>query len=107
MALPLLATTLYLILKNPPQEYVEIRTNPGMVAEANLPDGTKVWLNSGSSLKHPVKFTGDTRTVELDGRLTSLSVKTGVNGLWSILLSIYRPKYWVRSSIWKHTGRIV
>ena len=27
----------------------------------------KVWLNSGSSLKHPVKFTGDTRTVELDG----------------------------------------
>ena len=67
MALPLLATTLYLILKNPPQEYVEIRTNPGMVAEANLPDGTKVWLNSGSSLKHPVKFTGDTRTVELDG----------------------------------------
>ena len=67
MALPLLATTLYLILKTPPQEYVEIRTNPGMVAEANLPDGTKVWLNSGSSLKHPVKFTGDTRTVELDG----------------------------------------
>ena len=37
------------------------------MAEANLPDGTKVWLNSGSSLKHPVKFTGDTRTVELDG----------------------------------------
>ena len=48
-------------------EYVEIRTNPGMVAEANLPDGTKVWLNSGSSLKHPTRFTGDIRNVELDG----------------------------------------
>jgi len=65
--LPLLATTLYLILKNSPVEYVEIRTNPGMVAEANLPDGTKVWLNSGSSLKHPTRFTGDIRNVELDG----------------------------------------
>ena len=67
LALPLLATTLYLILKNSPVEYVEIRTNPGMVAEANLPDGTKVWLNSGSSLKHPTRFTGDIRNVELDG----------------------------------------
>lgn len=38
-----------------------------MVAALNLPDGSKVWLNSGSYLKHPQKFTGDTRTVELDG----------------------------------------
>lgn len=67
MILPLLGTTLYFMLKKEPIEYVEIRTNPGMVATVNLPDGTMVWLNSRSSLKHPNRFTGETRDVTLDG----------------------------------------
>lgn len=65
--LPLLLSTIYFVTKKEPVEYIEIKTNPGMVAALNLPDGSKVWLNSGSYLKHPQKFTGDTRTVELDG----------------------------------------
>lgn len=38
-----------------------------MVAAVNLPDGTKVWLNSRSYLKHPTRFTGNTRDVVLNG----------------------------------------
>lgn len=32
-----------------------------------LPDGSKVWLNAGSSLKFPTAFTGNERRVELKG----------------------------------------
>jgi ferric-dicitrate binding protein FerR (iron transport regulator) len=32
-----------------------------------LPDGSKVWLNNTSSIKFPVTFVGNTRTVELTG----------------------------------------
>lgn len=32
-----------------------------------LPDGSHVWLNAGSSLKYPTRFTGASRRVELTG----------------------------------------
>ncbi len=67
LAIPLLMATLYLTLKEEPTEYVEVQTNPGMIAKLELPDGTKVWLNSSSSLRHPVRFTGSNRDVELKG----------------------------------------
>ena len=67
LVIPLLLSTIYLATKKEPVEFIEIRTNPGMVAAVTLPDGSKVWLNSRSYLKHPQKFTGDVRNVELNG----------------------------------------
>jgi len=35
--------------------------------EYNLPDGSKIWLNSSSTLRYPETFTNDTREVYLEG----------------------------------------
>nr|WP_294782733.1 FecR domain-containing protein [uncultured Flavobacterium sp.] len=39
----------------------------GGIYAVSLSDGTKVWLNSKSTLKYPVEFSGNTRTVTLEG----------------------------------------
>ncbi|WP_423129402.1 FecR family protein [Gaoshiqia sp. Z1-71] len=39
----------------------------GKRSRVTLPDNTVVWLNSGSKLTYPVKFTGEKREVYLDG----------------------------------------
>lgn len=65
--LPLFLSTLYLFLKEEPVEFIELRTNPGMVASTTLPDDTKVWINTSSYLKYPSTFNGDMRNVYLEG----------------------------------------
>lgn len=45
----------------------EITTQPGSRINMQLPDGTDVWLNHGSKLKYPLKFSGSKRVVELSG----------------------------------------
>ena len=44
-----------------------ITSQQGMVSQFQLADGTKVWLNSGSELQFPNRFTGDFRDVKLKG----------------------------------------
>lgn len=44
-----------------------ISTPQGGTYQVVLPDGTRVWLNAGSGLNFPVKFTGTTRSVQLSG----------------------------------------
>jgi ferric-dicitrate binding protein FerR (iron transport regulator) len=41
----------------------------GKQSKIVLSDGTRVWLNSGSTLTFPSTFTGDTRTVHLSGEV--------------------------------------
>jgi ferric-dicitrate binding protein FerR (iron transport regulator) len=44
-----------------------LATPKGGEYQVILPDGTTVWLNSASSLRYPVAFTGAAREVELNG----------------------------------------
>lgn len=49
------------------QVYNTIETPRGGQYQVNLPDGTRVWLNSESSLKYPTIFASANREVELIG----------------------------------------
>ena len=50
-----------------PVEQVELLTAYGVVSKVTLSDGSEVWLNSGSKLVYPKRFTGDERQVSLTG----------------------------------------
>ena len=67
----LIATyTLYDTLKewnNIPVEQVELSTTYGLISKVTLPDGSEVWLNSGSSISYPKRFTKNKRSVQLTG----------------------------------------
>ena len=47
--------------------YNTVATPAGGLYQMSLPDGSKVWLNSASSLRFPTVFTGKERTVDLTG----------------------------------------
>ncbi|HEY8388901.1 MAG TPA: FecR domain-containing protein [Parasegetibacter sp.] len=47
--------------------YHTTTTPNGRQFEMALPDGTRIWLNAGSSITYPTAFVGNTRTVSLTG----------------------------------------
>ena len=47
--------------------YNTVETPLGMRSSLTLPDGTKVWLNAGSSINYPVLFANNSREVSLKG----------------------------------------
>ena len=53
--------------KNEQVEYHTIRVPRGGEYNLQLADGSKVYLNAGSSLRYPVRFTGERREVVLTG----------------------------------------
>lgn len=72
LILPLLIATLYFATKTPTQQMPDtvwhtIKTPAGQRSEFILPDGTKVYLNSKTTLSYPVAFNKHTRDVKLTG----------------------------------------
>ena len=69
--IPLLMLSLYYYSKDilHPEKpiYSEIISPNGSRTTFELPDGSKVWLNNGSSLKFPIRFSGNQRVLELRG----------------------------------------
>lgn len=45
----------------------EIKAAPGTIASVELPDRSKVWLNSGSTLRYPSRFRKGKREVQMEG----------------------------------------
>lgn len=54
--------------KNRELQYSTVFADNGQVSKSMLPDGTMIWLNSGSSIKYNTNFGVDNRNVELEGQ---------------------------------------
>lgn len=62
--------TLFKTLKdwnNLPVEQIELTSAYGLVSKVTLSDGTEIWLNSGSRITYPKRFTQGERVVTLSG----------------------------------------
>lgn len=71
LLLPVVMVMGYLLYDHPSRStaiaFQEISSPFGMCSKVDLPDGTTVWLNSGSKLKYPVVFASNERNVYLSG----------------------------------------
>lgn len=56
----------YAVTTQPEQQFI-VATAPGQKNSLQLPDGTRIWLNSGSQLSYSSAFNSRSRTVKLVG----------------------------------------
>jgi len=66
-ALFFLAGRFYMSIFDKDESMCEVSTSTGVTTSTNLPDGTRVWLNSNSKITYPQHFSGRNRTVKLQG----------------------------------------
>jgi transmembrane sensor len=71
--------------------YNTLFTNKGETYLTQLSDGTKVWLNSQSSIHYPVAFNGDVRKVEITGEAYfEVAPSVGKNGKRPFIVEVNR-----------------
>jgi transmembrane sensor len=66
----LVASTVFItwyVTSNVPESYYAITAPQGSKSQLLLPDGSKVWLNAGSTLRYSTQFSQKNRKVELEG----------------------------------------
>ncbi|MDR1408645.1 MAG: DUF4974 domain-containing protein [Tannerella sp.] len=65
----LLSANLYHLLKGAQEDYAEniVEVPAGQRIVLTLPDATRVWLNSQTTLSYPARFANGSRTVKLSG----------------------------------------
>ena len=73
-----------------PEGLITMSTLPGQKAETTLPDGTRIWLNSGTTISYPASYGIESRTATLvegeiyldvakkDGQLFTLETSNGL-----------------------------
>jgi len=52
---------------NSTNRYTEVRAPRGQMTKVTLPDGTMIWLNSGTTIRYPERFTDGNRSVIMSG----------------------------------------
>ena len=67
--IPVLVLSAYFFMQTGKEKVrmVEVRTNPGVVSTFELPDGSKVWVNSDSRLSYGSRFNQKERVLSLEG----------------------------------------
>jgi ferric-dicitrate binding protein FerR (iron transport regulator) len=50
-----------------PEYYTSVIAEKGQISKVELPDGSLVWLNSGSEIKYSTRFAVDNRAISLSG----------------------------------------
>lgn len=63
------ATILYISRTEEPVEWNEIYAERGKTEKLMLPDGTSLWLNSGTKVIYPSRFDTDERSIYIDGEV--------------------------------------
>ena len=73
--IPLLAASFYFhtqdrqstVNTDPVVNYYEMQVSTGSHSSFTLPDSTRIWLNSGSKIRYPDRFTGKERNIYIEG----------------------------------------
>ena len=67
------------LLENDQSQMLALHTPLGGTYNITLPDGTEVWLNAGTTIKYPSRFSADARVVHLEGE-AYFHVKSAMQG---------------------------